>query len=217
MIIPKKLMIDNASYALDGGSISILAKDPDDNNHQIGLEIDFYSIENSHYLGQVSRLYFNNVLVPVRSEAEELLLKSLREAEIKKEDWDSNYFHETPIQNNDIVNGQDIQDFFKSPPKGSSNAIDDLIACVESEDYVTSLQEEKLQSQKVRITLLTIGKNRVSVIYLLKKYLTIHYEDAKSIVGQTPIEIAVGSKVKLTGLIKGLRSVGAKVDVSDID
>ena len=81
MEIPEKLKIVEGFYLTDGGSIVLVAEESDSTRHQITLaQHMFLEIFDPNLLP--GRLYFNHLMVPIRSEMEAKLIALMQVSEI---------------------------------------------------------------------------------------------------------------------------------------
>jgi hypothetical protein len=80
-MLPNSLTIYTYAYAMDGGTIVLMAYDSNQNDHSITLaQHGFLDIKNTHY--RPGRLYFNELFVPIRSEMETAVLALLQNAHL---------------------------------------------------------------------------------------------------------------------------------------
>ena len=138
MDIPEKLTFVDGFYFTDGGSIVLLADGPAGARHQITLgQHRFLEFFDPKVLP--GRLYFNHLLVPVRSEMEEKVMTLLQAGEIRPD--------EPPEPEKDkglasteggpvVVVGEDLKDYYAKVAEGKGETIRHLIENVI--DYVGS-------------------------------------------------------------------------------
>lgn len=146
--LPHKLVIHGFGYGLDGGTITLHTKDESGNEHKI-LSAQIMFPESRMISNALpGRLYFDDDLISIRSETEGELLALLRGADIK-----------LPSKNAE-VNGQsvfsdaftisaDIKEVIHRKPAENIRVLrDQLIAWVESHDYISLAQEiEKIHGK----------------------------------------------------------------------
>lgn len=131
MKIPQKLTILDGAMGMDGGSISLMGKDPYGNVIQISLD---WSLEAQ--VNGTTKLSLNGIPVEKRSREEERLLDVLENAEIQisegYESGDSGSFQGVAL-------GEDINQYLSSieeePNAAVRNLIEQLIANVTSERH----------------------------------------------------------------------------------
>jgi hypothetical protein len=136
MNIPNELIVVTGAYATDGGSISILAREPHGTRHAIVLWQHMF-VENFDPKKMPGRLYFDNTLLEVRSDRENMLIAALKNAKFESI---------TPQKQakakdtREAIFGQDIKDYMnkieEGPDAALAHLIDQLIEYVESYDYV---------------------------------------------------------------------------------
>jgi hypothetical protein len=140
MEIPEKLTIIDGFYFTDGGSIVLIAEEPDSTHHQITLaQHRFLEIYDPNLLP--GRLYFNHLMVPVRSEMEAKLIALMQDNEIvpveppepKKDEASTG---DGPV----VVVGDDLKEYYAKVGEGKGEVIqhliENLINFVQSREYV---------------------------------------------------------------------------------
>jgi hypothetical protein len=137
MSSPKHFTIEDAAYALDGGSIFLSFRDNDGIQHALILAQHNIPMHESD-TRIPGRLYLDNQIIQVRSDEEIRLISEIKSASI------------SPIQNETKeskvergpghVYGQDIADFLaatrKSPEAAIRHLVDSLVQFVESDEYL---------------------------------------------------------------------------------
>ena len=134
MDIPEQLVIVQAAYASDGGSVWLGARDPAGASLSVVLWQHLF-LEQPDPKRLPGRLYVDGVLVPVRSEAERRLLAALREAPLELPSP-----REVPPRGPGMIVGRDLQEYQakirEGPEAATRHLVEQLITFVESEDYV---------------------------------------------------------------------------------
>ena len=138
MEIPPKIEIVDGFYFTDGGSIVLIAEEPDRTRLQITLsQHRFLEIFDPNVIP--GRLYFDHHLIPVRSEAEAELISALAASKIvpaKQADKEESPAEDGPV----VVVGDDLQTYYAKVGEGPQavlqHLIENLIEFVESKEYV---------------------------------------------------------------------------------
>jgi len=140
MEIPEKLKIVEGFYLTDGGSIVLVAEEPDSTRHQITLaQHMFLEIFDPNLLP--GRLYFNHLMVPVRSEMEAKLIALIQVSEIlpvEQPELEKNKLstRDGPV----VVVGDDLKEYYAKMSEGMEEVIhhliENLINFVQSREYV---------------------------------------------------------------------------------
>ncbi len=136
MDIPERLTFLNGHYFTDGGSIVLVGEAPDGSRHQVTLGqhrfLDFYD---PNVLP--GRLYFNHLLVPVRSEMEARVIEMLRSGEILPEESPETAKGTESAEGGPVVIvGDDLKEYYAKVAQGKRETISHLIENVI--DYVGS-------------------------------------------------------------------------------
>jgi len=148
MEIPEKLKIVDGFYFTDGGSIVLIAEEPKSARHQITLaQHRFLEIFDPNLLP--GRLYFNHLMVPVRSEMEAKLIALMQVSEIVpaeapesgKDPCTGMRDKESSIGNGPVVVvGDDLKEYYAKVAEGKEEVIhhliENLINFVQSREYV---------------------------------------------------------------------------------
>jgi hypothetical protein len=139
MRIPKKLVIEDGAYAMDGGSISLQVRDSDGNEHNIVLWQHMFT-EQSNPDRMPGRLYFDKILIPVREDVESQILAALREARLDEAIGESKRSEESSEWSPGVIIGDDIKEYRskinESPQAALTHLVMQLIEYVESADYI---------------------------------------------------------------------------------
>ncbi|MCD4848777.1 MAG: hypothetical protein K8R76_11390 [Candidatus Aegiribacteria sp.] len=139
MKIPDGFVIKGGAYAMDGGSIALELKDPEGDKHDIVLWQHMFTepIDPDKIPG---RLYFDKILIPVRSSMESQILAALRQARLGKANLKSDRAEEKLDLNPGVIIGDDIKEYMskidESPNAALAHLVRQLIEYVESADYV---------------------------------------------------------------------------------
>lgn len=140
MEFPEKLTIIDGFYFTDGGSIVLIAEDPDSIRHQITLaQHRFLEIFDPNLLP--GRLYFNHQMVPVRSELEAKLINLVQNSEIVPVEPPERGKGGASISDGPMmVVGDDLKEYYAKVAEGKGEAIqhliENLIDFVQSRKYV---------------------------------------------------------------------------------
>jgi len=139
MRIPKKLVIEDGAYAMDGGSISLQVWDSDGNEHNIVLWQHMFT-EQSNPNKIPGRLYFDKILIPVREKMESQILAAIREARLDTVNLESEEVKDRLELNPGVIVGDDIKEYMSKIDEGPRAALAhlarQLIEYVESADYI---------------------------------------------------------------------------------
>ena len=136
MEVPSGVAVEDGAFATDGGSISLALTEPDSCRHTLLLT--------QHLLPRwdpdgplLGRLYFDQELVPIRSEAEAGLLEALRTARFPEE---------KPARGASgrgspgLAVGDDIKEFLGKVEAGPTAAlrhqVESVVRSVESDEHV---------------------------------------------------------------------------------
>ena len=153
MEIPEKVRIVDAFYFTDGGSIVLIAEEPDSTHHQITLAQHRF-LETFDPNLTPGRLYFNNQKIPVRSEVEANLIGLLDASEIVPDEppepeKSEAQFGDGPV----VVVGDDLKKYYAKVAEGKGEAIrhliDELLNFVHSRKYVRIARkiDKKLETE----------------------------------------------------------------------
>ena len=156
MEIPEKLTIVDGFYFTDGGSIVLIAEEPKSTRHQITLaQHRFLKIFDPKLLP--GRLYFNHLMVPVRSEMEAKLIALMQVSEIVPVEppesgkgprtgmspQERGYTGDKESSTRDgpvVVVGDDLKEYYAKMSEGMEEVIhhliENLINFVQSREYV---------------------------------------------------------------------------------
>ena len=140
MEIPEKLTIVDGFYFTDGGSIVLIAEEPNSTRHQITLaQHRFLEIFDPNLLP--GRLYFSHLMVPVRSEMEAKLIALMQVSEIVPVEPPELDKVKSSIGNGPVVVvGDDLKEYYAKVAEGKEEAIqhliENLINFVHSGEYV---------------------------------------------------------------------------------
>jgi hypothetical protein len=140
MEFPEELTIIDGFYFTDGGSIILIAEDPDSIRHQITLaQHRFLEIFDPNLLP--GRLYFNHQMIPVRSELEAELINLVQNSEIVPVEPLERLKGEASISNGPMmVVGDDLKEYYAKVAEGKgeviNHLIENLINFVQSETYI---------------------------------------------------------------------------------
>ncbi len=140
MEIPEKLKIVEGFYLTNGGSIVLVAEEPNSTRHQITLaQHMFLEIFDPNLLP--GRLYFNHLMVPIRSEMEAKLIALIQVSEIHpveppEEEIEKASTGDGPV----VVVGDDLKEYYAKMSEGMEEVIrhliENLINFVQSREYV---------------------------------------------------------------------------------
>ena len=140
MEIPEKLTFVDGFYFTDGGSIVLIAEEPDSTRHQITLaQHRFLEIFDPNLLP--GRLYFDHLMVPIRSEMEAKLIALIQVSEIHpveppELEKNKSSTRDGPV----VVVGDDLKEYYAKMSEGMEEVIqhliENLINFVQSREYV---------------------------------------------------------------------------------
>jgi len=141
MEIPEKLTIVDGFYFTDGGSIVLIAEESNSTRHQITLaQHRFLEIFDPNLLP--GRLYFNHLMVPVRSEMEVKLIALMQASEIVPVEPPEPEKGEASTGDGPVVVvGDDLKKYYAKVAEGREEVIqhliESLINFVQSREYVS--------------------------------------------------------------------------------
>ena len=131
MKFPKAITVIDASYLLDGGTMTLYALTDSGLKCQIRLNqraFDSYP--------DPGRLYFNDQLIDIRSDDESTILELLKTASIISKDRLSSP-SENRISKKALILGDDIKEVLENSPEDNLRKFrDNIITFVESDEYV---------------------------------------------------------------------------------
>jgi hypothetical protein len=140
MEIPAKLTIVDGFYFTDGGSIVLIAEEPESIRHQITLaQHRFLEIFDPNLLP--GRLYFNHLMVPVRSEMEAKIIGLIQASQIiPVEPPEPEKGEASAADGPVVVVGDDLKEYYAKIAEGKEEVIqhliENLINFVQSRKYV---------------------------------------------------------------------------------
>jgi hypothetical protein len=135
---PRRIVVRDSAYALDGGTIHLRASD------ERGRELGILLVQHAfpQHIPSMSvlpgRLYFGSQLVPIRSALEERVLRLLCEAEVQAPPPPP----PQPPRKNMLVIGDDIKAVMSRTPEENCRAfLREIVEFVRSERYITFAAE----------------------------------------------------------------------------
>lgn len=139
MEIPEKLAIVEGFYFTDGGSIVLIGEDTDSTRHQITL-VQHRFLDTFDPNMTPGRLYFNQQMIPVRSEEEADLISLLEASEIVPDEPPEPEKSEACAGDGlVVVVGDDLKEYYAKVAEGKGEAIQHLIGellnFVQSREY----------------------------------------------------------------------------------
>src|SRR5262245_43550965 len=133
--LPKRLVVSDCAFYLDGGTIVLTCSGELGASHVIMLVQSMFPDGNT--CGIPGRLYFDDELIPIRSELESQLLSLLRDAELRYVPRPGESDDATPLSPNHIILGDDIKEVLARDAEGNLKALlAKVIETVESPRYV---------------------------------------------------------------------------------
>jgi len=134
--LPDGFVVEDGAFATDGGSIALHVRDSEGSEHDILLQQHMF-LEQEDPVRIPGRLYYDRVLVPVRSEMESRILIALRKASLKS--GNPMRAEERYGSNPGMIIGDDIKEYMSKIDEGPGVAlahlVRELIAYVESSEY----------------------------------------------------------------------------------
>lgn len=140
MEIPEELTFVDGLYFTDGGSIVLIGEEPDKTRHQITLaQHRFLEIFDPNLLP--GRLYFNHLMVPVRSEMEAKLIALMQASKIVSgEPPEADKGEVSKERGPVVIVGDDLKKYYTKVAEGKEAVIrhlcENLINFVQSREYV---------------------------------------------------------------------------------
>lgn len=139
---PRRIVVLDFAYALDGGTIHLQATD------ELGRELGILLVQHAYPQASPSmklipgRLYFCSQLVPIRSKLEERVLRLLSEAEVRAP-------HTQQPRKNMLILGDDIKAVASQTPEENCRAfLREIVEFVRSERYITFAAEIEQAAEK---------------------------------------------------------------------
>lgn len=137
MTLPERLTLHNAAFSLDGGTTCLMGADPAGHEHAVALIQHAFPEGSPSWDSIPGRLYFDDVLVPLRSEQEAAVLALLKSAEVR-------YAVRAPLPGesislspNALILGDDIREVLTRDPEDNIRALTaKVVAFVESDEYL---------------------------------------------------------------------------------
>lgn len=141
MKIPEKITTVECFYLTDGGSIVLVVEQPNGTRHQITLAQHLF-LETFDPNRLPGRLYFDHLIVPVRSEMEARLIALLQASEIVPAEPPEPKNNGAPFGDGlGVIVGDDLKEYYAKAAEGKGEAlqhlIENLILFVQSSEYVS--------------------------------------------------------------------------------
>ena len=150
--IPEKLTFFEGLYFTDGGSTVLIGTAPDGAQHQITLAQHlFLEIFDPNLIP--GRLYFDHLMVPVRSEMEEQVIACIQASEIEADEPPKEEPKEPEQASGPtVVVGDDLKEYYAKMAEGKhatiQHLIDELLKFVNSGKYVRIAKKMKKKTGK---------------------------------------------------------------------
>jgi hypothetical protein len=139
MRIPDQFVVEDGAFATDGGSIYLHLSGLAGSTHKLVLWQHLF-IDDPDPDRLPGRLYFDDALVPVRSEPESQLLLTLRQARLNSPQAKTADAEDSSRSSARLVVGRDIQDYQSKIDEGPATAlahlVSELLKYVVSDAYV---------------------------------------------------------------------------------
>ncbi|HKB40228.1 MAG TPA: hypothetical protein VKD72_27610 [Gemmataceae bacterium] len=141
MATPKQLTLHSSAYCLDGGTVLLTGTDEDGRAHAVMLVQNRFPGGNT--CGIPGRLYFDDELIPLRSDLESEVLALLRAADVRCIPEASEQAGErVQLSPNALILGDDIKQVLSRGPEDNIRGLrDQVIATVESPAYLSFAAE----------------------------------------------------------------------------
>lgn len=137
MILPTQLTVTNAAYAFDGGTTALRAIDEAGEEHTILLAQHAFPKTSRSGDAVPGRLYFDDQLVPQRSEFEAGVLALLRSAEVRYRGQAPAQGERVQLSPNTLILGEDIRQVLTRGPEDNIRAMrESVVQFVESDQYL---------------------------------------------------------------------------------
>ena len=147
MELPGKLTINDALYAMDGGTTVLCATDECGVKRSVLL--GQHRFPDARTLVPAGRLCFDGDLVPIRSEFESAVLDLLRDADIGH--YTSPQAGSGKLSPNAIILGDDIRQALESSPEENLRRYcESIVRFVESDDFLVFQQRVELARDESR-------------------------------------------------------------------
>ncbi len=139
MTLPKSLVLRSSQYWMDGGTASISGTDETEQSHVVMLVQSAFPWGNT--FGIPGRLYFDDELVPLRSELESQVLAVLRAAEVR-DIPPGDCGEPILLSQNALILDDDIKQVLSRGPEDNIRGLrDKIVATVESPEYLSFAAE----------------------------------------------------------------------------
>lgn len=125
MVLPKRLTIHGSAYFLDGGTTILQATDDEGREHSIMLVQHAFAHAGLSLNAIPGRLYFDDRLIPMRSELEAQVVQLLRTAEVRyvaPVGSESNQDLRTQLSPKALILGDDIRQVLSRGPEENMRA-----------------------------------------------------------------------------------------------
>jgi hypothetical protein len=153
MVLPTRLTVYSFAYALDGGTTVLRATDEAGREHGLTL-VQHAFPQPSPSLGAIpGRLYFDDELVPMRSDVETAVLVLLRGAEVRYSGLVPEHGERIQLSPNALVLGDDIRQVLARDPEENIRAlVAEVIRFVESDHYLRFAERVEQAADPTRYT-----------------------------------------------------------------
>lgn len=140
MDIPLIVTILDGAFATDGGSIFLSVSDPDGNRHSVLLAQHLLPPWGDSNQRKPGRLYFDGVMLEVRSEDEKQIMSALKQAKIRLPLGRKSGAGAVSARQPGMIVGEDIRNYYSKIEEGPESAlihlVNELIEYVDSDEYV---------------------------------------------------------------------------------
>ncbi len=151
MELPASLTIYDCAYALDGGTTVLEARDEAGGERSVVLVQHLFPQPDPSLDELPGRLYFDDELVPLRSELEAQVLALLRQADVRCSDSPTDRGDSFLLSPNALILSEDIRQVLSNSPEGNLRAmLASVIAFVESDEYLQFAERVKQAADATR-------------------------------------------------------------------
>lgn len=192
---PTRLTLRQCAYALDGGTICLLATDGGGREHTIVLTQHAFPRTDPSTGHLPGRLYFDGELVPLRSEFESNVVSLLRAAEIWYDGNPARGGEPIELSPNALVLGDDIREVLTQGPEDNIRTLASrVVRFVESEEclWFADRVEQAVDESRYEVSVVWNRDNFYRAIVAVKQLLDIPMSRAREIV-QQDLPVARGS------------------------
>ena len=197
MVLPARLTVHDCDYALDGGTTVLRATDEAGRAHDVML-VQHAFPQSSPSLGAIpGRLYFDDELVPMRSDVEAGVLALLRAAGVRYSGPLPEHGERIQPSPNALILGDDIRQVLtRGPEENIQGLLADVIQFVESDEYLRFAERVEQAADPTRYSVWAAWEpaTRNQVVVRLGRVLGVGLQAARELLDRgTPLAAGVSA------------------------